>query len=58
MQTVPRRRNPSGSRGLRPHTSSLVVGDYWNRAPPRSSSVPRKPLLRCLREFVITLLVS
>src|SRR6185436_11623312 len=26
-QTAPRRRNPKGAWGLRPHTASLVVGD-------------------------------
>ena len=57
MQTAPRRRNPSGSRGLRPHTSSLVVSDLPGQHPPRSSSVARKPLLRDPREFVATLLI-
>ena len=28
MQRVPRRRNPSGSRGSRPHAASLVVTDH------------------------------
>ena len=58
MQAAPRRRNPLGSRGLRPHTSSLVVSDHSGQLPPRFSSVACKPLLRDPREFVTTLLTT
>ena len=63
MQTAPRRRNPSGSRGLFAPTSSTVlklfgVSDYPGQLPPRSSHVARKPLLRDPREFVTTLLIT
>ena len=56
MQTRPRRRNPSGSRGLRPHPLSLVVGGHPGQPSPRSSTATRKPRLRGLREFLSTLL--
>ena len=56
MQTAPRRRNHSGSRGLRPHISSLVVSDHSGQLPPRFSSVARKPLLRGPSHYSDTLL--
>ena len=56
MQTRRRRRNPKGSRGLRPKTLSFVVSGHRGQLPPHSSSSARKTRLRDLREFLSTLL--
>ena len=66
MQTAPRRRNPSGSRGLRPDTSSAESGrfrvsDHPDQVPPRSRDVMKTwgsqwPLLRDPSHYPDTLL--
>ena len=55
MQTGRRRRNPKGSRGLRPKTLSFVVSGHPGQLPPHSASSARKTRLRGLREFSTTL---
>src|SRR5678816_993279 len=56
MQAAPRRRNPMGSRGLRPHSLSLVVGGCLSQPPPRSSTAARKTRLRGPSQYSDTLL--
>src|SRR6185436_10142586 len=46
-QTAPRRRNPKGAWGLRPHTASLVVGD--GPASLSSSLLVCNPQAPCAR---------
>jgi len=51
-----RRRNPKGSRGLRPKRLSFVVSGRPGQLPPHFSSSARKTRLRGLRGFLSTLL--
>ena len=53
-----RRRNPKGSRGLRPKILSFVVSGHPGQLPPHSLSSARKTRLRGLREFFSNLLTS
>jgi A/G-specific adenine glycosylase len=57
-ETAPRRRNPVGARGLRPHPSSLVVDDHSGRLPPRSLAAARKPRARGPSQYSDALLAT